>query len=219
MTTGVLLLHGFAGMRKEIMPLCEHLEKCGFIVSIPVLSGHESTQKEFANSKYTDWIKSADEAAKELKKCCDRIMIIGFSMGGMIAVNLCQDIEVEKLVFINTPVYYWHMIRMIKNLTNDFRLYFKKYFIAGTNKPLKALLEFQKLLIKTKPLFSDIKCPALIIQTLDDDTVHPKSADFIYKKLNCKKSMKKIETGGHMVFGNEAGVELCKWVLDFVEAE
>ena len=125
MQTGILLLHGFAGTRKELEPLRTYLEECGFVVSVPVLAGHELTRKDLARSKYTEWINSAREAANDLKARCDKLIVVGFSMGGLIAVNLFCDFDIEKLVLMNTPVYYWDFSRIIKNLLSNFKNYIK----------------------------------------------------------------------------------------------
>jgi len=209
MPTGILLLHGFAGTRNDVEPLKAHLETFGFIVFAPVLPGHESTRRAFSKSKYTEWIKSAEEAANSLKKQCDNLILIGFSMGGLISVNLCQSMNIEKLILINTPVYYWDIKRIIKNLIGDLIKYSKKYFTASTDKPLLALLEFLKILRKTRPLFSTINCPTLVIQTLDDDTVNSKSADFIFQNIKGGKILKKYETGGHLLFETEIASDVC----------
>ncbi|MCL2336936.1 MAG: alpha/beta fold hydrolase [Firmicutes bacterium] len=216
MATGVLLIHGFSGSRDELLPLKSHLEKCGFKVSLPVLAGHESTRQDFAQSKYTDWIRSAEEAAADLEKSCGPIIIVGFSMGGVITVNLYRKIAVQKLVFINTPIYYWNIARIVKNLTGDFKTYFRKYFTDSNPHPLPALLEFRKIVRQTKPLFSKINCPVLIIQTIDDDTVKPKSADYIYRNVAGAKFLKKYAAGGHQFFATAMAEDVYVEVVKFI---
>ena len=197
---GVLLLHGLAGSRKDVEPLKKHLEKSGFIVSMPVLAGHESTRAALSKSKYTEWLQTAEDAAHELVARCDKLILIGFSMGGLVSVNLCCKMDIAKLVLINTPIYYWDINRIVKNLAGDFAKYCKIYFTASAKKPILTLLEFLKLLKKTKPLLSCVNCPVLVIQTLDDDTVNAKSADYIFQKIKGEKTIKKYKTGGHVLF-------------------
>ncbi|MDR2736773.1 MAG: alpha/beta fold hydrolase [Gracilibacteraceae bacterium] len=206
---GVLILHGFAGSRQDIMPLHEYLDQRGYRVSSPVLSGHERARKDLAQSRYTDWIREATDAARDLKNRCDRLIVAGFSMGGLIAVHIRREEPVEKLVLINTPVYYWNIRRIAWNLAKDFKAYSKEYFMAGTDKPLPALLEFQKILGKTKPLFARVPCPVLIMQTLDDDTVQPKSADYIFSRIQSEKSLVKLERGGHYVLRTDVAPDVC----------
>lgn len=165
---GVLLIHGFAGSRKEISSLGESLESCGYSVRMPVLAGHEQTKEALGKSTYTQWIDSADCAFQQLQQICSQVVIVGFSMGGLIAANLSQRYPLAALVTINTPIYYWDFRQIINNLSQDFKGYARFYTQASIDKPVPALLEFQKLLIRSKALFRKVQCPALVIQTLDD---------------------------------------------------
>jgi len=205
---GILLLHGFAGARSELSPLPELLERRGFIVSVPVLPGHESTRKDLSRSKYSDWIRLAMDAAVELNGRCSELVVIGFSMGGLVAINIYRELEIKKLILINTPVYYWDISRIIKNLASNFKFYLNKYFTVSTTIPFRALAEFLKILRKTRPLFADIRCPALIIQTLDDDTVNHRSAGYIFRSVKGEKVLREYETGGHVLFGSEVASDV-----------
>ena len=99
MMTGILIIHGFAGTRKEMEPLSKHLEKCGFTVSVPLLTGHESTRKNLAGAKNEDWLNSAKAAGHTLKKQCEKLIIVGFSTGGHLlfetdtSLCVCSDIK------------------------------------------------------------------------------------------------------------------------------
>ena len=216
MPIGVLLIHGIAGSRREVAPLHEHLAQCGYIVSSPVLAGHEGTPKDLADSTHAEWIGSAQVAADELLQRCDALVVVGFSMGGLIAVNLCQTTDVHKLILINTPVYYWDKRNILRNLAADFPKYIRKYLKAGKRMPVPALLEFRKILRKTKPLFSGVRCPVLIIQTLDDDTVQPRSADFIYSNVEGEKTLKRYETGGHLALYSPNAPDICYTIENMI---
>lgn len=215
--TGCLILHGFAGSRSEIRSLSKKLSEKGYQVSTPLLAGHEGSRKELAAVSYRDWIQSAETALAALEKRCEKIVVIGFSMGGLIGVNLCRKHRVSGLILVNTPVYYWYLKQIFKNLSDDFETYSKKYLQAGTDKPLSALIEFVTLLNKTKPLFADISCPTLIFQTLDDDTVNPKSANYIYSKVYGQKVIKNYQTGGHEVFQTETGYRIINDICSYLK--
>jgi carboxylesterase len=207
--TGILLLHGFAGSRRELTPLQKYLEDRGYIVSTPLLAGHGSTRKNLAASTYQDWIQSAMAAATELKDRCGKLSVVGFSMGGLVAVHICRKINVEKLIFINTPIYFWDVRRIAKNLAGNLPVYANHYFKACIEKPIPALVEFLKILRKTKPLFSDITCPVIIFQTRNDDTVHHRSANFIYRHVKGAAVLQEYHSGGHELFWTNAALHAC----------
>lgn len=213
---GILLIHGFAGDVGEVEPLRDYLAQKGYAVMCPLLPGHGLTKKELSQTTGEDWIASAEQAYLELSKSCSKIVVIGFSMGGLLAVNL-WNYGFSGIVTINTPVFYWNPKIIVTNLITDFRKYGKKYFDVSTDKSLTSMFEFQKLLTRTKPMFGNITCKALVVQALDDDTVHYKSADYIFKKVCADKSIYKLPRGGHMIFQSESKNEVCKVIEDFLQ--
>ncbi|MGC7872689.1 alpha/beta hydrolase [Desulfosporosinus sp. SYSU MS00001] len=212
--TGYLLIHGFSGSRREIDSLVTKLNECGLPTAIPLLAGHESTRKDLARSKYTHWIQSVLDAYVDLEKRCNNVVVIGFSMGGLLGIQLCQVHKIQALVLINTPIFYGNTKRVILNLRCDFRFYVRKYLNSSANvPPLRAIIQFVILLHKTKSLLANIKCTSMIIQTLDDDTVKPKSANYLNSRIAGPKVLKTYPIGGHVVFQSETGdkisAELC----------
>jgi len=198
MTKGILIIHGFGGGVHEIMPLKNKLENKGYKIETPTLAGHGKTKKDLRKVGFADWINSAKEAFFSLKAECEKVVVVGFSMGGLIGVNLCVENEADKLILVNTPYYYWNFGQVAKNLKADFFAHTKNYYENIKKLPLSALVNFKKLLTHTKGLIPRISCPIYIIQTLDDDTVKPKSADFIYNNIKGEKHIIKYERGGHL---------------------
>lgn len=208
---GILLLHGFAGSRDEVRPLYECLQGENYLIEMPCLTGHEGEKAKLAKAHYEDWILDAETSYLRLSEKCEKIMIVGFSMGGLLAVNLCHY-NPTALITINTPIYYWNPKIIVENLYREPRTYLKKYVSASLSKPITALTQFQKLLTKTKPIFQKVECNALVIQALDDDTVHCKSADDIYHHLRGNKEIYKLNHGGHIIFQSENSEEVCSTI-------
>jgi carboxylesterase len=187
------------------------------MVSAPLLSGHEATPRELARAKHTEWITTARLALFELKQHCDRVIVIGFSMGGLIAVQLCRLCGCDGIVLINTPVYYWNLKQIFINLHTDFRHYSKTYLTSGNGLPMHALIEFLRLLSSTKRMIAGIDCSALVLQCENDDTVDPKSADYIFKRLCGRKRLISIPECSHIVFLSSASGKVCAEINYFIE--
>ncbi|AFM41132.1 esterase/lipase [Desulfosporosinus acidiphilus SJ4] len=216
--TGCLIIHGFAGSRREIDSLVTRLNENGLPTSVPVLAGHESSRRELARAKYTDWIQSVFAAYNDLEKQCNNVVVMGFSMGGLLGIQLCQAHKIKALVLINTPIYYLNLKRVFLNLGCDFRFYARKYLVSSTNPPpFAALIQFLILLHKTKSLLKDTKCTSLIFQTLDDDVIKPKSANHIYANISGHKTLKLYPTGGHLVLLTETGERIGEEIYGFLE--
>lgn len=213
---GVLILHGFCGETGDVRLLAETLSAGGYLVEAPLLAGHGTAKEELARTTYFDWIASAEQAYLRLAGKTNRIVAVGFSMGGLLTANL-WNYGFAGIITVNTPVYYWNFKNIGINLMSDFRGSLRKYFRAADCSPWSTMLEFQKLLIHTKPMFSNITSKALIIQAMDDDTVHHKSADYIYGKLCGEKSMYRVTDGGHMLFCSKRGPEICGVIERFIQ--
>lgn len=196
--TGILLLHGFGGCADEIAPLGRRLEERGYRVAMPLLAGHGAGNREMARASVADWIASADAAYRDLASKSAHVAVIGFSMGGLVAVNLYVQRRFAALVTLNAPMWFWNWPQIVKNLRTEWKVYRKKYLGAFSGNPPRALLSFLRLLFATRPLFDMVDCPALIVQMDDDDTVPPKSAGYLEKHFTGKTTVVRYPDGGHL---------------------
>jgi len=215
--TGILLLHGFAGNPEEVEPLRDFLTERGYRVECPLLPGHGGTKTELSKTTHDDWITSAERSYLALSKECGSVVAVGFSMGGLLAANL-WNYKLKGLVTVNTPVFYWNLKVIAANLLSDFSRYSRKYLDVSTDKSLSSMIEFLRLLSKTKPMFGNITCKTLVVQALDDDTVHYKSADYIIKKIRAEKTVCIMPRGGHKIFQSKSGYEVCNAIERFIQA-
>lgn len=218
---GILIIHGFAGNIGEIEPLNNYLIDKGCITLCAKLQGHTGKRKDLAKANYTDWINSAEKSLIKLSSQCEKVIIIGFSMGGLIAVNLALKHEISAIITLSTPIYYWDMKRICFNIASDFKTRkFKNlshYTKAAIRIPFLAMLNFKILLIKTKPLFKQIKYPIFIAQGLLDDTVHHCSADYIHSNVASEQKMVKYyNNSNHIICHSEDNEEVFNDVFIFI---
>jgi carboxylesterase len=215
---GVLLIHGFAGGRHEVSPLAEYLRDRGYDVVMPKLSGHEESRATLDQAKFSEWIASGVEAYEALAMRCDDITVIGFSMGGLIAVQIYQKYRLDRLVTINTPIYVWDLSRVAQNLRSNFKASARRYLSNGANISVTAAAQFLRLLFLTKPKFRAVECPCLIFQAEDDDTVNRRSADYILDSVCGDKRIVRLASGGHTVLLSDSIGRIAPCVLEFIEA-
>ncbi|GAB1409244.1 alpha/beta fold hydrolase [Desulfovibrionales bacterium] len=120
-TQGCLLLHGYAGRPFEMQGIAERLEQAGLTTAVPTLAGHTGNEAEFAASRFTDWQASAEQAFLALRARVERIFVLGFSLGGSLALDLAQRHQVDGLITLATPVF---LHRLYPFWTPDWRLFF-----------------------------------------------------------------------------------------------
>lgn len=102
---GVLLLHGFTGDPSEMRPLAEHLHAQGYTVHAPLLPGHGSLPDALQGIPWQAWLRSAERAFGLLTERCQRVVVVGNSMGGALAVLVAVNRPVAGLVTLATPVW------------------------------------------------------------------------------------------------------------------
>ena len=88
----MLCLHGITGTPYEVRPIAEALARAGCSVESPMLAGHGHTLRELAVTQWPDWLASAEAAmdALAVRTGERRLAIVGFSMGGLLALRLAR---------------------------------------------------------------------------------------------------------------------------------
>lgn len=102
----VVFVHGFMGSPKQFISLKGRLVDCGADIFCPVLAGHEASFEDFRHSGGEAWQKSLSDAVDELRSKYDRIILIGHSMGGLLAVReAIRDPEkIDRVIAIGFPI-------------------------------------------------------------------------------------------------------------------
>jgi carboxylesterase len=85
---GVLGLHGFTATPSEIGWLGADLAAAEHTVLLPRISGHGTDPRDLARARWQDWLASAYDGLSVLAAACDRVIVAGHSMGGMLALLL-----------------------------------------------------------------------------------------------------------------------------------
>ena len=232
----ILLIHGFGGGVHEVQPLADYLVGQGFSVACPILTGHaplggKVNRRILSRARWQDWV---EDAARELHQWnggqeSSDVVVIGFSMGGLVGFQLAasqsaasqsansiiSSPRIQSIITINTPIFYWNLVQVVKNLSDDLlhhRLdHTRRYLRAKGNSPIPAMLEFLKLLHNTKQQLPQVRCPALILQAKDDDTVRLSSVDYLLSHLgSAEKSARFMEHGGHLILHSQQAQEVMR---------
>lgn len=102
---GVLLLHGYTGSPAALRPLAEAFADAGFAVELPLLPGHGTAAADLLPLGFSDWAAAARAAYLALAARCDRMVVVGLSMGGTLACWLAErHDDLAGLVLVNPLV-------------------------------------------------------------------------------------------------------------------
>lgn len=216
-----LLIHGFTGAPADLRRLGQELNQQGYTVSGPLLPGHGTNPKELAGTSWQDWYKAVEEEYQRLAREYKSVFVLGFSMGGLLAIKLAVNYRVAGLISLSTALILPdNTIERIKaeDITRLQDEYIdKKRSIEEKERnlregrfsydeiPVKSLLELVKLQEIVWAKLGNVHCPVLVVQSKDDPTVDPESARVLENQLGTtNKSIIWLEKSGHLVtFGPE----------------
>ncbi|OIJ18029.1 carboxylesterase [Anaerobacillus alkalidiazotrophicus] len=226
---GCLCIHGFTGEAKEVEPLTNFLKKKrNWLVYSPTLPGHGS-RDGLKKATFKQWLYAAEVAVEELLNRCHKVYVLGFSMGSMIATHIASKYPIHKLVLLSASAYYLNPKQIVEDmkgwiiegwrgeLRSDalYRLYRKKV----KNTPLKATIEFAKIVYNTRPILKKVIVPTLIVQGECDGLVPAKkSAEYIYETISStNKQLYYFKNSKHYIWLGEEREKLLSIINNFLE--
>jgi len=224
---GVLLVHGFTGSPSEMRMMGEFLQQQGFSVLGPRLSGHGTSAAEMADTAWPHWYSTVEDGYHLLKAECDDIAVVGLSMGGLLAFKLASEYPVRSIASLNAPIYiadrrlpFLPVVRVFRNFMPKKRRQTAVdscYNISYDQTPLNSLSSLLDLIKEVDGLLPLLDISTLIIQSRNEHTIRPESAQYIYDRLGSQdKKLLWMERSGHVVTLDVEHQELFATVADFL---
>jgi carboxylesterase len=212
---GCLLLHGFTSMPEEMRPLGDYLAGQGFSVLGARLAGHATHPDDLKKTSWTDWLSDVQDGLAVLAKTCKKRVLIGQSLGGMIALTAAAREQVDAVVTLSTPygismpekVMDW-LVRWIQptihkkvpRFPHDHPLYRRRElnYPAYPEFPSRILTEVDRLGSAMLTALPSVTVPVLLIHSRVDHEVPFTSMQAIYDRLGSRyKEMVAIDGMGH----------------------
>jgi carboxylesterase len=187
--TGVLVLHGFTGNPSSMRPLAQRLADAGYTVSLPRLPGHGTSVEDMKTTSWADWSGAALAAYDELAATCERVAVVGLSMGGALTSFLgIHRPNVAALVMINPVVKPAIEIEAgVKELVagglEEFESIGSDIKKEGASElsynatPLRQVLSLMENLYDVEANLSSISAPVLLLQSREDHVVTSDNGD------------------------------------------
>jgi len=231
-SSGVLLIHGFTGLPAELFLLGEFLNREGFSVLCMRLAGHGTDENNLMRTTKDDWFNSVLDGFYILRGVCEKIFVVGHSMGGLLTLKLSSERDVSKIVTLAAPIFIDDGLglrnlpprefcgnacivqprRKLNDVPQAANEVYKKT-------PLVSVHELLDLIADVKKLLPKVTAPILIMHGEDDHTAQPRSARFIMD--NVGSAVKKIITvpnSGHLLPLDENREFVFEEVLDFIRS-
>lgn len=230
---GVLLIHGFTGLPAGMLLLGEVLNCAGFNVLCPRLAGHGTSERDLMRTTKDDWFNSALDGFFILRGVCDKIYIVGHSMGGLLTLKLATEYNIPKIVTLAAPIFVDEG-RGLRNLPprefcSDACIYTERKKLNDVppavnnvyeKTPLISVHEMVDLINDVKNILPKVNSPILIMQGEEDHTVQPRSARFIFDNVSSKsKKIITVPNAGHLLPFAEQRDFVAEQTLNFLRSD
>jgi carboxylesterase len=101
---GCLCIHGFTASPAEVHWLGQHLHTQGHTVYGPRLPGHGIHHTALAHQQWQDWYSTVLDGYALLSTQCEQVVVLGLSMGGLLALLLASQQPVAGAVVMAAPL-------------------------------------------------------------------------------------------------------------------
>lgn len=178
-----LLLHGFSSNPEEMQFLADDLHGRGYTVLNVRLAGHGTHPDDLRRTHWTEWLLSVEDGLDLLLGLSGQTVLIGQSMGGMVALAAAAQYSVAGVVALSTPYFGFPqvevlMARLMGAVGMTARKQEKEHPELGQRReadypayaryPVSIIVELAKLNRAMRDLLPQVKAPALVVQSHRD---------------------------------------------------
>lgn len=231
--TGCLLIHGFTATPQEMRGLGEHLASQGYTTLGIRLAGHGTRPADLARSRWSDWLASLEDGYRILRGACDRVVLLGLSLGGALALLASRMLPSAGVVAMSTPVLQTGIF--VRFATRPISLvvpYIAKRpanwrdphaaaeRVAYPCYPTRAVAEVAEVQRVLRRQLPSIDCPVLLIHSREDSFVPPKNSLTIFEGIRSPdKELQLIDRSTHVITCDAARGQVFEAAARFVRRQ
>jgi carboxylesterase len=236
-STACLLIHGLGCGPIQMRELAECLCKWDFTARGILLPGHcgEDIENLELISGH-DLREKVEYEYQQLKEEYENVVVIGFSLGALLTLQLAMKYPIEKIILMGTPVFILHECMPLNGLIDLFRIFvrrlktIKKTCYMETDRysgclyqpiesyySLQTISEINQMIETIKPRLKEVKSSALVIHSKRDLIAAPSSARYVVKHLSsAEKQLVWLERSHHLMMYDEEKDVIFQAIKEFV---
>lgn len=230
----IVMIHGFMENSAQFDRLAQVLAGPGRACIRVVLPGHETDIREFRRNGRRQWQAHVRQTVGALCQTYDRVLLIGHSMGGLLALDAADVCPVLGVVAVGFPLFAritWRAIRyraaMLGRARPDdspeitavraccgvdgIRLWNVLSLIPNTIALLQEMAAGRKKL-------SGRKTPLTVVNSDNDEIVSRRSATFVEKHLPTAKVLR-LKCASHFHYPEEELQEIVRCAEAYLRVE
>lgn len=235
---GCLLLHGLTSSVATVDALVPHLLARDIPYRLPVLRGHGGSPGDLAGVTWRDWYADASAALEDLLNECGRVVVVGLSMGGVVALHLAAERSAQicgvvaiapALRLVGTPIVRTRLAYralMGRHMpTNPLNAYQDPELAARSSNyptaPARTILSLVGYGRKVERLVPRVHAPLLVLYPPNDRVADPRAARSLFARVGTPAAQKQLvafpHSGHEMLLDREAPSVIAA-VMRFVDA-
>lgn len=242
----IVYIHGFSASRQETSPLCELVaEKMNANLFYTRLSGHGRGSAPMGEVNTSDYIRDAIEAYEIGKLIGEKVIVIGMSTGGTLAIYLAmQEWTSEAMAYILISPNLGLASPVDQILTTPFSEKIIQFIVGNqfswtpedplrqkywtTSYPSVAIPRMMKLVKYVRESnLEKISSPLLLIYSKSDNVVNPVLTEKAFHRIGSKVKKtilveNRSEKEKHILAGRIANdkktVQMAKNIADFIKS-
>jgi len=230
-----LLIHSYISTPKEMKELGNKINRefNDSVFAIRLL-GHGELPSKIYNLTLDNWYGQVEKEFNNLSLKCEKINVVGSSIGGVLSLKLAQEKEFNNLYIINAyfyPSYRWYLLidtNIYLKLFGKVVYYGKnrdvmindpeslKKHIAYRNFPFPPIINSFKFFDETAGNLIKVDENILIQHSYNDDVADPEFAEVIFNGVSSEiKEIKWFERSNHILLSDYDKEDVIKNILDF----
>ncbi len=228
---GVVVLHGFTASPEEVRPLCEYLAtEHDYTIYAPRLTHHGTQAADMNRSQWWDWYFTALDAHYVMSQQCEKVVLIGLSMGGATALLLAANTDPDAVIVCAAPAEIEKTIQTrLAGMVWPIRKFSPKLGSEDMNDPvwhhryrvypLHAIPELVAYVEIVEQVLPQVTAPAFLIHAENDEVVPFHNMDTIASLIgSARVDTLPMQEGGHLVLWNDypQRPQVFAYIADFI---
>ncbi len=233
---GVLLVHGYLAAPREMEEMARYFNNLGFKTYCVRLSGHGTSPINLETASWQDWYSSLNRGYSALKMVCEKVFVIGFSTGGLLSLIVAfkKNNQIDGIICINpalklkdirakltSGIHIWNdilekfhiekgQLKYIENHSENPEINYSRNYIKGVE-------QLQLLMKNCEEILEKITCPALIIQSKEDQIIDVESSRNMLQKISSKSlTFHEVESDRHIIVKGQGSEQVFEIIAKFL---
>ena len=213
---GCLVVHGVTGAPFEMRWFGQQLADHGYSVLGVRLFAHATHLEDMRRARPQDWLASVEDGYHLLRGLSERIVVMGLSLGGILALHTAGRLPVAGVVAMSTPYVIkspWlkrlrplvpALSTVIPTLAKDAPDWrdpeLARDHVEYAANPVRAAATLLDVHAEMLAHLPDLRVPVLLMASHGDDTAPPSHSRSIFERLTTPdKELLLVENSGHVI--------------------